>query len=61
MSYAKTLSEKSPKAQVMPKKQTGLNETQNVLKEHCHKGEQTTGEWGNICKSHVVNNLCLDA
>ena len=46
MSYAKTLSEKSPKAQVMPKKQIGLNQTQNVLKEHCHKGEQTTGEWG---------------
>ena len=56
MSYAKTLLEKSPKAQVMPeknKKQIGLNHIQNVLKEHCHKGEQTAGRMGEISASYI--------
>ena len=39
----------------MPKKNTqiGLNQIQNVLKEHCHEGEQTAGRMGEISA-----NLC---
>lgn len=41
------------------KTQIGLNQIQNVLKEHCHKGEQTAGRMGeisaNLCSKQFVS------